>query len=469
MPKKDNYPLLDISALSSDGQGLGRITSGADSGLVVFVPGALPGERVRIKIGKRSRNYLRAEIVEPIRLLPQASCPHAALCGGCSLARMPYAEQLHWKQDFVSQAMLRTGKLPSHHLEQFLASVIASPDIGCYRNKMEFAFAADKKDGHLLLGQRAFHSHEILATPDCERMPKIVQTICEKVAELCSTALPPSPSDTKGHAFWRFLVVRQGFLPESHTQAFWLLFITSPGKQRERDCVRKVCEQLLAIFPEIACLVHEERKADDQLAVGEKRVLVLGKTGNAQLALPLGGRFFRLDVDSFFQINSQASQILAQQVLSQLSAYAGKNRDLLDLFCGVGAPGLLLADNFRRVLGIEVQALSVACAQTNAQSFHCHNYQAQAGACRKLMASVQKADVLLCDPPRTGLEPETLMAVLKRDELQAICYVSCNPATLARDLLRLSERFQVERIVPLDLFPHTPHVETIVLLSRTKR
>ena len=464
-PGHDAFPVLEITALSSDGQGLGRLSAGPWRGLVVFVPGALPGERVRIKIRKQTRSYLTAEIVEPIQRLAKASCPHADLCGGCALARLPYNRQLDWKLDFVRQAMLRTGKIPAERLEQVLAPILASPDIGCYRNKMEFAMACDSQ-GHILVGQRAFHSHALVATPLCERMPAIVQKICQKCAELCSeTALPAFQPRPKPHGFWRFLVLRKGFLPASHQEAYWLLLLTSPGSKKERQSVRLVCEKLLAAFPEIACLVHEERKACDGLAIGDQRVLVLGQAADALLSLPLGQRWFCLDAASFFQINSQASQLLAQHVQSLLAPYAGKDT-LLDLFCGVGAPGLLVADQFHKVFGIEIQARSAACAQNNAHAFNCTNYQARAGQCQQLMANLPQADILLCDPPRTGLEPETLKDLLRRAELQAICYISCNPATLARDLERLSGRFTVETIIPLDLFPHTPHVESIVRLIR---
>ena len=465
MSHTDDFPLLDITGLSNQGQGIARLSQGPESGLVVFVPGALPGERVRAKIRERTKNYLVADIVEEIASLGPADCPHVSLCGGCALARLPYSEQLIWKRDFVRQAMLRTAHLGADELETQLADIEASPETTCYRNKMTFAFGDDQQ-GNLILGQRSPHSHSIVPTPQCARMPDIVQSICQCCTDFARTQHLEAYRQGVGQGLLRFLVVRQGFLLESHEQGLWLLLLSSPSEKQVRRKIVRLAEELLAAFPEIACFVHEERKSRDAFAIGEKRIFVLGQAQDARLALPLADRFFNLDTASFFQVNTSASQKLVHVVQNLLLPSAGRDRHLLDLFCGVGAPGLLYAKHFADVQAIEVQKASAIQAEMNARAFGMTNYHARAGACQKLVQSVANADVLLCDPPRTGLEPLTLSHLLSRDDLRSICYISCNPVTLARDVRLLSKRFAVSTIVPVDLFPHTPHVESVVLMSR---
>ena len=268
--------------------------------------------------------------------------------------------------------------------------------------------------------------------------------------------------------FWRFLTLRRGLAADLRSPRWWALCLTSPGDATARAAVRGLGRELLAAFPHMAAFVHEERGRADALTLGERRVDVLDATGRsrpeaARLHLPLLGRFFTLDVASFFQVNTSAAQILARTALDLLPE---GGEELLDLYCGVGAPGLLLAPAFSRLYGVEQDARAVALARENAAGLSVDHCRYAAGdAALLLQERTATADMVLADPPRAGLAPAALAALL-RLRPRSILYISCNPATLARDAALLREGYRLARLAAVDLFPHTPHVECLSLWQR---
>lgn len=418
--------------------------------------------------------------------------------------------------------------------------------------------------GELRLGLRKRNGRDVVAVPGCTLMPpealRMVSMVGEQAAKTGLAAFippaarpdsrPDSLQDTPQHGrpaadprtqrgrdrrhgqtrrtpnhyytpkpeaadfgFWRFFVLRRGLAADLRTPRWWALCITSPGDAQQRATVRALGREVLAAFPQLAAFIHEERATADAYAFGEKRVQTLDATGNenpaaARLFLPLDGKFFALDAASFFQVNTAAAQALARTARNMLApakhteADEAPHRTLLDLYCGVGAPGLLLAADYTALLGLEQDSKAVKLAKINAASHghvHCL-YEAGDAALRlerlaacdaqEIWATINaashgphgdhapdshKADLdarrgqihttitdALVDPPRAGLSPRALDALL-RIAPERILYISCNPATLARDATQISKHYRLEALQAVDLFPHTPHLECVSL------
>ncbi len=495
----------------------------------------------------------------------QPICPHHAECGGCPLQTMPYEQQLFWKRTIALYSLSRIGGLERTSLETLLGAVAPSPACTRFRNKMEFAFGQDStQGGELRLGLRRRNGRDVVAVPGCALMPPEALRMVSMVGELAAkTSLaafippatrqdfrPDSLQDTPQHSrpaadprtqrgrdrrhgqtrrtpnhhyspkpevtdfgFWRFFVLRRGLAADLRTPRWWALCITSPGDAQQRATVRALGREVLAAFPQLAAFIHEERATADAYAFGEKRVQTLDSTGNknpgaARLFLPLDGKFFALDAASFFQVNTAAAQVLARTARNMLApakhaeSDETPHRGLLDLYCGVGAPALLLAADYTALLGLEQDSKAVKLAKINAARHgqgHCL-YEAGDAASRlerlaacdaqEMWATITLAantphgdhapdsheaelnapegqihptitDVLV-DPPRAGLSPRALDALL-RIAPERILYISCNPATLARDAAQISKHYRLEALQAVDLFPHTPHLECVSL------
>lgn len=490
---------LTVDSLAHDGRGIARLPETGQnsetrgSGTAVFVSGALPGQIVRARIVRRKARLVEADLLDVLRPAPDAVpalCPHQHICGGCPLQIMPYPAQLRWKEDLALAALTRIGHLDRGMLAAVLEPPHPSPEQAAFRNKMEFAFGRDA-GGNLILGQRRRGGAGVIAVPGCVLLPAGAQDIlaaARRSAEqsgLAPYAAPPArrgPGRDKNahaagpHGFWRFLVLRSGRREDDPAPRWWALCVTSPGGADGRAAARALGEDLLGRFPDLAAFVHEERQSPDALAAGERRVLCLNEKGGeepqaALLHLPLGDRLFALDAASFFQVNTRAAQNLArlaQDMLRQTRGGAENGASLLDLYCGVGAPGQLLAPDYDRLLGLECDKRAVALARRNAERGGLTRCRYEAGDAAALLDRLRRErrgpgwDTVLADPPRAGLAPRVLDGLLALRP-QTILYISCNPATLARDADGLQARYSLERLAAVDLFPHTPHLECLSL------
>ena len=552
---------VDITALSHDGRGIARLApaEGQGRGAVVFVSNALPGQQVLARVTRSKASFIEAEKHELLRDAPNATppiCPHHAHCGGCPLQTMPYDQQLFWKRTIALDALSRIGGLDRTLTEAMMGPVAGSPAHTRFRNKMEFAFGPDTtQGGELSLGLRRRNGRDVVAVRGCALMPAEALRMVAMVGDLAAKSglaayVPPAtrpesdrcrtsgaaqsqatrsqqgrdrhnrqPRRTAYHfhtsrqevteqGFWRFFVLRRGLAADLRSPRWWALCITSPGDERQRATVRALGREVLSAFPQLSAFIHEERATADAFAFGEKRVQTLDATGRntpdaARLYQPLDGSFFALDAASFFQVNTAAAQVLARTAKSMLTARAGTaaGRGLLDLYCGVGAPGLLLASGYAALLGLEQDAKAVRLARINAASHgqkHCR-YEAGDAALRLERLAAQGADALwasilqsqnhqhelgqdarqpdtvslateiypaatdaLVDPPRAGLSPSALESLLGIAP-EHILYISCNPATLARDAAQIRKKYTLKALAGVDLFPHTPHLECVSL------
>lgn len=492
---------LALDGLAHDGRGIGHVTAPdrrEGRGLAVFVAGGLPGQMVRCRVLRRKPRFLEAELAEvldggPAEVPP--ICPHLCAsgdtrgCGGCPLQTMPYESQLEWKARLARDALIRIGGVAADALDAAWTGPLPSPALSGFRNRMTFAFGTGAAG--LVLGQRSRGGADVVPTPDCALLaPGGRELLTEAQAAAAASGLPAWRASGRrrgngagGRGFWRFLTLRQGWLPGEVSPRWWAVCINSPGGPAERAAVRALGQRLLMVggASRLGGFIHEERHHDDALAVGERRILCLDglcaeNPDAALLRLPLGGRSFALDAASFFQVNTGAAELVARAA-EDMTPAAGHG--LLDLYCGVGAPGQLLAPRFDAVLGIESDRRAVALASRNAAEAgltHCRYVAGDAAELLQRLAAGQplpgmttakfpRWDTVLLDPPRAGLGPAALEALLHIAPDQLV-YVSCNPATLARDAARLSPAYTLERLTAVDLFPHTPHLECCSLWRR---
>lgn len=505
------FSSLVVDALSHDGRGIARTSGG-----VVFVEGALPGQTVRARLVRRKARFAeaRCEVVEqPGPEERPALCPHQEDCGGCPWQRLDRPAQLRWKDRLLRDAMQRLGRLALPPAEP----VLFAPGETAFRNKAEFAFGtttdtADGPDGaeRLCLGLRRRGGLSVLSVPGCRLLPpetqavvgtaeRLIRELAARDGTLCAYRPPArqrdgaarrgTASSRRGAGFWRFFILRRGLPPDSplspeealaRPEAWraWAVCLTSPGNARQRAVVRELGAELLRRHAHLAGFVHEERRSEDALAQGEARVFALSADGRedaaALLRLPLGGQWFTLDAASFFQVHTQAAQLLAGEVRDRLlsavfpgGADAPSGR-LLDLYCGVGAPGLLVGRHFTETLGLEYDARAVELARDNAAALGCRGSWLAGDAGRLLARRGERPGhfaAALVDPPRAGMDGRALDALLALRPPH-ILYVSCNPATLARDGARLERAYDLLSLRAADLFPHTPHVEAVSLWQR---
>lgn len=494
---------LELDGLAHDGRGVGRLKDPqkpGERGLAVFVAGGLPGELVRCRLTARKPRLAEAELVEVLR--PRAHeapalCPHAGprgtggACGGCPLQPMPYERQLEWKTRLAREALLRIGKLDAGLLDAAWEATLPSPGLSGFRNRMTFAFGME--EGRLTLGQRTRGGATVVDTPACALLPAGAPELLAAAREAAAASglgAWKAPERRRGRStgrrgFWRFLTLRQGWLPGETAPRWWAVCLTSPGGPAERAAARALGERLLGLggASRLGGFIHEERGQNDALAAGERRVLCLDAQGAENpeaglLRLPLAGRGFALDAASFFQVNTGAAELLARAVIDM--APEKGDRGLLDVYCGVGAPGQLLAPRFASVLGVECDRRAVALARRNAADAGltgCRYVAGDAGALLRRLAAqgtlptlargekLPPWDMALIDPPRAGLDPAAVDALLRLAP-EHLLYVSCNPSTLARDAVRLSNRYTLQRLTAVDLFPHTPHLECCSLWRR---
>lgn len=446
--KKNAVHTAEITGYTAEGMGVARL-----EGRVVFVPGTIRGERWTVRLEKVTKNVAWARGVEllagsPERLEPD--CPLAGRCGGCQFRHMTYAEELRAKGRRVADALERVGGVK---LE--LPPVLGAEEPERYRNKVQFPVAQEKRG--LAIGYYRPRSHDVLDAPDCLLQPLTVTALRGAVKEWMERYQVPAYGEEDGTGLIRHLYVRTN----SRDQALCCLVVNGTGlpfQQELVDALRRVCPGLVGV-------VLNFNTRDTNVILGEEYRTLWGRD---YLEEELCGLTFRLSVPSFFQINRAQTQCLYQVALD----FAGLHGDetVLDLYCGIGTISLALARQAGQVIGAEVVPQAIEDAKQNAARADIQNAEffcGDAGAVAQKLANEGVRPRVICvDPPRKGLGPE-VPAILASMAPERIVYVSCDPATLARDVKRLGELgYQVQKAQAVDLFPRTCHVETVVLMSR---
>ena len=455
MPLQKNQILtLRIERLSSDGSGVAH----SPDGETVFVPGAAPGDEADVRIVKDCKRYAFG-ILDHLRTpspdrIP-VDCAVAGPCGGCSLRHLDYTAELHAKQENVTDAFRRIGGLDVPVLD-----ICPSPEVDRYRNKVQFPVGLDK-NGNPCIGFYAGRTHRIVPCPDCKLQPGVLNDIgnalCRFFAE---NGIQPYNEET-GRGLVRHIFLRRG----AHSGQIMVCLVCTRPNLPHADAL---CTRLREQFADIATILLNVNSKNTNVILGTETHTLYGP---GYIEDTLCGVPVQLGPLSFYQVNTLA----AERLYGIAAQYAQLTPDdlLLDLYCGMGTIGLSMVDHCRELVGVEIVPEAIESAKANAarmgdavaakSCFFC----ADAGqAATRLAAEGLHPDVVMLDPPRKGCDEATLSAVVRMAPRRVV-YVSCNPATAARDAAWLENNgYHAEKVQPVDLFPRTKHCEAVLLLSK---
>ena len=455
MPLQKNQILtLRIERLSSDGSGVAH----SPDGETVFVPGAAPGDEADVRIVKDCKRYAFG-ILDHLRTpspdrIP-VDCAVAGPCGGCSLRHLDYTAELRAKQENVTDAFRRIGGLDVPVLD-----ICPSPEVDRYRNKVQFPVGLDK-NGNPCIGFYAGRTHRIVPCPDCKLQPGVLNDIgnalCRFFAE---NGIQPYNEET-GRGLVRHIFLRRG----AHSGQIMVCLVCTRPNLPHADAL---CTRLREQFADIATILLNVNSKNTNVILGTETHTLYGP---GYIEDTLCGVPVQLGPLSFYQVNTLA----AERLYGIAAQYTQLTPDdlLLDLYCGMGTIGLSMVDHCRELVGVEIVPEAIESAKSNAarmgdavaakSCFFC----ADAGqAATRLAAEGLHPDVVMLDPPRKGCDEATLSAVVRMAPRRVV-YVSCNPATAARDAAWLEQNgYHAEKVQPVDLFPRTKHCEAVLLLTK---
>ena len=455
MPLQKNQILtLRIERLSSDGSGVAHSADGE----AVFVPGTAPGDEARVHIVKDCGRYafgILDELLTPSPDRVPVDCLVAGPCGGCSLRHLDYAAELRAKQESVLDAFRRIGGL-----EVPVLDIQPSPEVDRYRNKVQFPVGVDK-NGVPCIGFYAGRTHRIVPCPDCKLQPGVLNEIGNALCAFFAQQGIRPYDEQSGKGLVRHIFLRRG----AHSGQIMVCLVCTRAKLPHAE---QLCTALRGQFPAISTILLNVNAKSTNVILGSENHILYGP---GYIEDTLCGVPVRLGPLSFYQVNTLA----AERLYGVAAQYAQLTPDdtLLDLYCGMGTIGLSMAEQCRELIGVEIVPEAIESAKANAarmgeavaakSRFFC----ADAGqAATQLAAEGLHPDIVMLDPPRKGCDEATLSAVVRMAPRRVV-YVSCNPATAARDAAWLEQNgYHAEKVQPVDLFPRTKHCETVVLLSK---
>jgi 23S rRNA (uracil1939-C5)-methyltransferase len=465
--KKGDTLDLRIEKFADRGRSLARV-----DGYVVFVPGAVPGDLARVRVGKRRKSFAEArllEIIEPSDLRTEPRCEYAATCGGCKWQHVQYEAQLEAKRQSVEEALRHQGGLNLEALGVDVLPVIGSEKIYFYRNKMEFSFSTSRwlTDWEIASGEQfdtdfALGLHvpgrfdRVLDLKACYLQSELSVRLVNNTRQLAREE-GWSPWDTHAQqGYLRHLVIRTA----GHTDEVMVNLVTNG---HDADRVDAYAQMLRGGFPEVTTLVNTINTGQAQTAFGEAAVTVFGP---GLIHDRIGPHTFEIAASAFFQTNTRQAERLYE--IAREFAELGPTDHVYDLYCGAGTISLFMADAVDHVIGVELVEEAVVNARRNAERNGVENCTFLAGDMRDLFTAEfverwGRPDVLIVDPPRAGMHPRVVEQIAAMRPSRLV-YVSCNPQTQARDIALLGDGFRVEAVQPVDLFPHTHHIENVVKL-----
>ncbi len=459
--KRGNSYSFDIEKLAFGGAGVAR-----KDNYVIFVKGALPGESVKARITKRKKAYAEARLLEietPSPRRVQPPCPYFDWCGGCTWQNLAYEDQLKYKRRIVAESLLHIGQIRDMDVGPVLP---AQKPFG-YRNKMEFSFAARRWLLPEELGDSAISNYFALGLHVPGTFDKILQIDhCMLQSETANEILryvnryardhQLQPYGIKSHdGFLRFLVLRES----SYNGEIMVNLVTA---YEAPEALQQLARRLVKEFPAVQSVVNNINTRPAQIAVGEKELVLAGRSWIEE---QLGPFRFKISANSFFQTNTFQAERLYRTVME----FADLDKDAVvwDLYAGTGTISLFLGTQAKEVIGFEAVQSAVDNANQNIREHKFNNIRFVAGdLMQTLPNTAPEPSVLITDPPRAGMH-EKVVRYINQVEPERLVYVSCNPTTLARDLRILTDKYEVKRVQPVDMFPQTYHIETVVKLERT--
>ena len=465
--RKNEVLEMEITDLGSEGEGIGR--TGA---FLWFVKDALPGDRIRASVMKVKKNYGYARLQEilapgPDRVAP--ACPVARQCGGCTLQAMDYAAQLRFKENKVRNNLLRIGGIPEETLQEVFRPVIGMKEPFRYRNKAQFP-VGNTKTG-VAAGFYAGRTHSIIPCEDCLLGVEENKVITKEVLSWMRDDRIPAYGEESGSGFVRHILIRKGF---QSGQIMVCLVTNGEKPQGSGKGIMAAAAERLMKLPGVVTVVQNINRERTNVILG-KETLVLA--GPGFITDTIGDTEFEISAQSFYQVNPVQTEVLYGTAL-QYAGLTGKE-NVWDLYCGIGTISLFMAKQAKKVYGDEIVPQAIEDARRNAVRNGICNAEFFVGKAeevlpawyaeqqRKPEAAQEKIDVICVDPPRKGCDEACLQTMLQVAP-ERIVYVSCDSATLARDLkyLLAGGQYSLTAVQPVDMFPQTVHVETVVKLTR---
>ncbi|MDO5695377.1 MAG: 23S rRNA (uracil(1939)-C(5))-methyltransferase RlmD [Eubacteriales bacterium] len=447
--RKNQILDVEVIDMTAAGDGVAK-----PDGFAVFIIGAIPGDLLRIAMTKVKKHYGYARILEILTPSPDRIPPYPGeheRCGGCRIQHMAYEAQLRWKRTQVQNNLERIGKID--HIT--VPPVHGMDNPTHYRNKAQYPLV-QLKDGRIAYGFYAPYSHRVIPNPACLIQSERTDALMAVTCRFFNDEQLDVYDERTGKGLLRHVVIREG-----RTGGELMLILVINGNDLPH---KEILLERVKDIPGLVSVFLNIQKDDTNVVLGDTFVLIAGKNYIEDV---IGDKRFRIGPQSFYQVNPSQTKVLYDTIRSFAEPKA--DEIICDLYCGIGTIGLYLADSVKELIGIEVVAEAVAFAKKNAALNGCHNARFYcddaANGFARLQAEGLKPDTIIVDPPRKGCSP----ALLKDIAVVAprkVVYVSCDSATLARDLQLLGqEGYTIKQIQCVDMFPMTPHVECVALLS----
>ena len=446
--KQNDELVVNIEKFSNLGTGIAKV-----DGQVVFVENACPDDVVKIKITKVNKNYATAktvEVITPSRHRVEPFCPMQKVCGACQMQFIDYGYQLQLKKQMVEDAMRSIG-----HLDVVVNNPIESPEVRNYRRKIQYPISQTKNSGRIIAGYFKPQSHEIVNIKYCPIQPEICDKIIDFVRENAPKFSLTGFNEKKHTGDLRHVVIRSS--ADNGNCLVTLVVNATKMFDRLNDFAKSVFEE----FGEVVgvCVNFNSKKTN--VILGQETVCLYGQDYVEERILD---KCFKIGADTFFQINPKSAENIFKYVKKQVEKF--ENPTVLDTYAGIATFGIVVSDVAQKVVSVESNQSSIEKAKEVVELNNISNVELFAQDTTKYLKSIKrKFDITILDPPRKGCTQEALEEVLAHTKKQII-YVSCNPATLARDLKYMTEHgAKVESIQPFDMFCHTYHIENVAIIN----
>ena len=453
MLKKNEVYEVEVIDNGYQGEGIAKIDN-----MPIFIQGAIVGERLEIKILKVQSSFAYGKIIKIIKasaVRVEAECKDYTKCGGCNLRHVKYEETLEIKKATVQNCIYK-----SFGQEHKVKNVIGMEKPLFYRNKLQYPVGADK-DNNKVMGIYASRTHNIIPVNKCYIQNEACEEIARDIFEFIKENDISTYNEETLKGTLRHIVVKIGIKTNE-------VLVTLVLNDKNFKCDEKFTEYITEKYPNIKTIVKNYNMKNTNVILGKENEVIYG---NGYIFDILGEYRFKISPLSFYQVNPLQTEILYNTAMQHVEKEEGKIA--LDLYCGIGTIGIFASKYFKKVYGIEIVEEAIDNAKENAKINNVENIEFYAGDVEKVLPKILekeniKPDTIFVDPPRKGLDNNTIQ-LLNKLEVENIIYISCNPATLARDLKLLSEKYEIGEVQPVDMFPYTSHVECVVLLTKVHK
>ncbi len=453
---------LEITDIAFGGKGITKV-----DGFTVFTDQTVPGDKVRVHVHKKKKRFAEARVVELIQPSldrVDAPCKFSGFCGGCKWQFLRYEKQLEYKTRHVAESLSHIGKVNN----TMVHPAIPSDPIFEYRNKMEFSCSekrwllpsemgmADEENGFALGLHVPGTFYKVLDIDKCHLQPDLGNDILHDIRQYIKESRVPNYGLRSHEGFWRSAMLRHSVFSNT-----WMVNLITASE--DIRTVEPLADLLIRKYPQVVSVVNNITSRKAGVATGEYEILLKGES---ILKDRMGCYEFEISSNSFFQTNTRSAALLYDKV-KEYAELSGSEH-LLDLYSGTGTIPIWLSGAARRITGLEIVESSVQDAEKNCRKNGIDNCTFRLGDIKDLLTGVEeKPDMMIIDPPRVGMHKDVVSQVLGMAP-EKIVYVSCNPATLARDLNMIQDAYEIMEVQPVDMFPHTYHIESVARLRRKK-